>query len=152
MYDDIREGVSENIEIMGYPFYAENITGDEPFNRREYNRTQILGGTQKVTPGEYIHRQYSFTTTIYHPEGRPNIHDEILREIMSKPVEVISPYMGGNFKAIVTFQRNHEEGGINHYNLDVTVEEIPGKNSNIPGETPITLPSTTNVTVKTKRR
>ena len=45
MYDDILTGVSENIEIMGYPFYAENIQGEEPFNRREIIQKPLLNGT-----------------------------------------------------------------------------------------------------------
>ena len=68
-YDDIHTTVSESVTIMGVPFWAENIQSDEPENRRERNFTQILGGTERVTPGKYIHRQYSFTTTWYFPTG-----------------------------------------------------------------------------------
>lgn len=32
MYSDIVEGVSENIKIMDIPFYAENISSDEPLS------------------------------------------------------------------------------------------------------------------------
>lgn len=151
MYDDIVTGVSENIEIMGYPFFAENITGDEPFNRREYNRNSILSGTEHVTRGKYISRSYSFTTTIYHPTGRPDAHDKILKEIISKPVTIISPYMGGTFKAEVTFQRSFEEASPNHYKLDVTVNEIPGSKSNIPGENFI-VPSPKKIKVKNSKK
>ena len=45
MYDDIVTGVSENIKIGGYPFYAENIDSQEPFNRRDYEFDPLLGGT-----------------------------------------------------------------------------------------------------------
>ncbi|WP_458456219.1 peptidoglycan-binding domain-containing protein [Methanobrevibacter sp.] len=145
MYDDIIEGVSENIEIMGYPFYAENIDGDESFNRRELVRKNILNGTQSVKRGKYIARKYTFTTTLYHPTGRPDAHDQILSEIMSKPVEVISPYMGGIFNAEVIFTKNIPESSPNHITLDVEVNEIPDKESRIPGEVSLVVPEITKV-------
>lgn len=135
MYDDVNENVSENIEIMGYPFYAENITANEPYNRRETNREPIMNGTENVSRGKYVVRDYSFSTTIYVPEGRPDVHDDIFREMLSKPCEVISPYMGGKFMAEIIIQKDVEEASPNHLNLDIQVIEIPGKESLIPGDT-----------------
>ena len=146
MYDDVIEGVSENIEIMGYPFYAENIDSDEAFNRRELVRKNILNGTQSVKRGKYIPRKYTFSTVLYHPSGRPDAHDKILEEIMSKPVEVISPYMGGLFLAEVIFAKNIPDSSPNHLNLDVTVTEIPDKESRIPGEASLVVPEIKKVT------
>lgn len=134
MYDDIVEGVSENIQIMGWPFYAENITADEPYNRRDYKFNNIIGGTEIVTPGKYVHREFSFTTTIYFPTGRPDAYDKTFVEMMSRPVEVISKYMGGKFNALVTIRKTNLESSVNHMDLDVSIVEVPERNSKIPGE------------------
>ena len=149
MYDDVVNGVSENIEINGYPFYAENINMDEPFNRRELNRTPIQGGTEHVSYGKYVPRKFSFTTTLYHSKNKPHAHDKILAKIASKPVKIISKYMG-SFNAEVNFQKNVEEASPNHYSLDVTITEIPNKKSNIKGES-FTVPSPKKIKIDLKK-
>ena len=147
MYDDIVTGVSENIEINGYPFYAENISGDEPFNRREYTFDPILNGTLSAKRGKYIQRKFSFQTTLYHGDGRYDAHDKILEEINSKPVEVISPAMGGKFKAIVIFSKSIQEGSPYHTEYDVDVTEVPEKTSRIPGENTLVVPDIKKVSI-----
>ena len=149
MYEDIREGVSESIEIMGHPFYAENITPTEPYNRREQEVTSILGGTERVVDGAYVHREFSFTTTVWFPTGKPNAYDDIFRKMVSKPVTVISKYMGGTFKAMVKLSPSFPENSPNHMDLDVTITEVPGKKSLIPGEKFI-VPNVKKVKTKTK--
>jgi len=150
MYDDVVNGISENVEIGGHPFYAENITGDEPFNRREYTFKPILNGTLAIKRGKYIQRKYSFKTTVYHGDGRPDSFDKILSELQSKPVEVISQSMGGKFNAVVTFNRRIEEGSRYHTDYDVDILEVPGKKSLIPGENGIVVPSIKKVSKETK--
>ena len=147
MYDDIVTGVSENIEINGYPFYAENIDGEEPFNRREYEFDPILNGTLSAKRGKYIQRKFSFQTTLFHAHGRYDAHDKILKEINSKPVEVISPAMGGKFKAVVTFRKTIQEGSPYHTEYDVDVVEVPDKKSNIPGESTLVVPDVKKITI-----
>lgn len=153
MYDDIHTSVSESVTIMGVPFYAENIQGDEPFNRREREFTSILGGTERVNKGKYVHREFSFTTTIFFPTGRPNAYDTTFKKMMSGPVEVISPYMGDKpFKALIDISKSFPENSPNHMELDITVTEVPDKKSQIPGETfkvPPTKKITTTPKVKT---
>ena len=148
MYDDIVSGVSETVKIMGIPFYAENINADEPVNRREREFTSILGGTERVSQGKYIHREFSFTTTIFFPTGRPDAYDKTFKEIMSKPVEIRSPYMGGKFNALVTISKSFPENSPNHMDLDVNITEIPGKKSLIPGEK-FTVPKSKKISTKT---
>lgn len=150
MYDDIHTGVSESITIMGIPFYAENITPSEPYNRREREFTQILGGTERVSQGKYIHREFSFTTTIFFPTGRPDAYDNTFRKMVSKPVEVVSPYMGGTFKALIQITPSFPENSPNHMDLDVTVTEVPDKKSRIPGES-FSVPKTKKISVKVKQ-
>ena len=149
MYDDLVEGVSESVMIMGMPFYAENIRPNEPYNRREREFTPILGGTERVTQGKYIHREWTFNTTIFFPTGRPDAYDKQFKEMLSKPVEVISRYMGGKFNALIQVSPEFPEYSPNHMELEVTVTEVPGKKSLIPGES-FTVPKTKKISTKTK--
>lgn len=149
MYDDLVEGVSESIMIMGMPFYAENIRPTEPYNRREREFTPILGGTERVTQGKYIHREWSFNTTIYFPTGQPDAYDKQFKEMLSKPVEVISRYMGGKFQALIELSPEFLEYSPNHMELDVTVTEVPEKKSLIPGES-FTVPKTKKISTENK--
>ena len=150
MYDDIVSGVSENVEIGGYPFYAENIRGEEPFNRREYTFKPILNGTLSARRGKYIQRKFSFKTTVYHSDGRHDSFDKVLASLNSKPVHVISKAMGGTFKAIVTFDRSIDEGSKYHTDYDVSVLEVPDKKSKISGEAKLTVPNIKKVKITNK--
>lgn len=134
MYDDLRPGVEESVEIDGYPFYATEITPTESYNRRETNRQSILGGTEHVTRGKYIPRSFSFTTYVHIPEGHPEVYDTIFQEMVSKPCEVISPYMGGKFNAEVIIQKTAEEASPEDIKLDIEVVEIPSMDSLIPND------------------
>lgn len=149
MYDDMVKGVSESITIMGIPFYAENIRPKEPYNRREREFTPILGGTEIVTQGKYIHREWTFNTTIFFPTDKPDAYDNQFREMLSKPVEVISRYMGGKFNALISLSPEFPEYSINHMELEITVIEIPDKKSRIPGESFI-IPKTKKVSTNSK--
>ncbi|MBO6123320.1 MAG: hypothetical protein J6P09_05730 [Methanobrevibacter sp.] len=151
-YDDIHTDVSESVTIMGVQFWAENIQSDEPENRREREFTPILGGTERVMQGKYIHREFSFTTTWYFPEGKPHVYDNLIKKMMSKPVEVKSKYMGGNstFKAIVKISQTFPEHSPNHMDLDVTVTEVPGVKSRIPGES-FKVPKVEKIKVTSKK-
>lgn len=147
MYDHIVNGTSENIKIMGYPFYAENIEAHEPDNRRERKWTPIMNGTEEVTKGEYVHREYSFSSLASYPPGKPEAHDKIFKKMVSKPVEVISRSMGGKFNAIIKMRRSYPYP--NRMKLDVTVTEVPSKKSNIPGESSLVVPKTKKINNKT---
>ena len=138
MYKDIVNGVSETVEIDNYPFYAENITSTNSFPRRELIRQKILGGTESVTRGKYLGREYSFDTEVY-TEGNPRIFDDIFQEMVNKKCEVISPYMGGKFMAEVIIEYEDEESSPDHRRLNVAVKEIPDEKPNIPGES-FTIP------------
>ena len=148
MFDDIVTGVSENIKIGDYPFYAENIRGEEPFNRREYTFKPILNGTLSAKRGKYIQRKFSFKTTLYHGNGRADKHDKILAEICSKPIRIVSQAMGGSFKGIVTFSKDIGEGSPYHTEYDVDIVEVPDKKSNIPGENVLVVPDVKKVSLK----
>ena len=53
-----------NLEIMGYPFFAEEVSPTEAFRRREYNYNALVGGTQKVTKGTYVGLEFTVTTHV----------------------------------------------------------------------------------------
>lgn len=154
MYRHIIDGTSETVKIMGYSFYTDDIESDEPHNRRERTFTPLLNGTEEVTRGEYVHRSFSFSSLISFPPDKPEIYDPLFKKMESKPVEVISRYMGGKFNAIVTLRKSFPYP--NRIKVDVKITEVPGKKSLIPGESVITVPPTkkikskTNVNDKTK--
>ena len=122
-----------SVEIEGFPFIVESCSPDESFNRRELGRTSIIGGTQVVTRGAYIPRTATISTHVRCPPDRPDIYDDIFREMMSKPCKVISPEIGGMFDAEVVVKREHETP--DYLKLTFTITEIPSTNSNIPNET-----------------
>lgn len=131
MYDIPTEGC--NIEIMGYPFFAESVSPNESFRRRDYNFNNIVGGTMKVTPGAYVGLEFNVTTHVKIDPDRPDIHNSIFQEMMSKIVEVISPELGGKFNAVVVIKPEHEK--LDYLKLTINIKEVPDKESLIPGET-----------------
>lgn len=147
MNNHIIKEASPNVKIMGYNFYAEDIEGDEPYNRREMKFTSILGGTERVSPGEYVHREFSFSSTISYPKGKPDAYDTIFKKMQSKPVEVISSSMGGKFKAMIKIRKSYPSP--NRIKVDVTVTEVPDKKSRIPGES-FTVPKVKKIKAKNK--
>ena len=144
MYDDIK---GCNIEIMGFPFYAEKVSVTEAFRRRELNYNAIVGGTQKVTKGQYVGLEYKVTTHVKIDPNRPDEHHSIFQEMMSKPVTVVSPELGGKFKANVVIVPEHAK--LQTLELSITIKEIPGSKSKIPGES-WTVPKTKKIDLKKK--
>ena len=121
-----------NIEIEGFPFFAESVDGDEFYNRREYSRLNIIGGTQFVNKGAYVPRSFSFTTHVRVEPNNPDVYNDIFREMMSKPCNVISPELGGMFDAVVVIKPKHSSP--KYLELNVKITEIPTEKSNIFGE------------------
>ena len=142
MYEDIK---GCNIEIMGFPFYAEKVSVTEAFRRRELNFNAVVGGTQKVTKGQYIGLEYKVTTHVKIDPDRPDEHHSIFQEMMSKPVTVVSPELGGKFTANVVIVPEHTK--LQTLELSITIKEIPGKNSKIPGESWV-VPKTKKIDLK----
>ena len=145
MYDIPTDGC--NLEIMGYPFFAESVSPTEAFRRRNYNFNNIVGGTQKVTPADYVGLEFSVTTHVFIDPERPDEHNSIFQEMMSKPVEVISPELGGSFNAIVVVKPTHEK--LDYLKLDISIKEVPDSQSKIPGEE-FTVPATRVVETEKK--
>ncbi|MBR3140245.1 MAG: hypothetical protein IKF11_05205 [Methanobrevibacter sp.] len=121
-----------NLEIMGYPFFVEEVSPSESFNRRDPVINNLVGGTLTITKGPYIPLEFSITTHVFVDPDRPDEHNNIFKEMMSKPVEVISPEIGGMLKALVVITPVHEKG--NSLKLKINIKEVPDSTSNIPGE------------------
>ena len=116
---------NQDIEINGYPFYAETITGSEPFTRREFSEKAIMNGTTLVSKGQFIPRQYSFKTSLFISPENLNVHDKILREMVIEPSEVVCPAMGEPFQGIITIKKDYLESTPHSLNLEFTIKEIP---------------------------
>ena len=134
-----------NLEIMGYPFYADNVSPNEAYRRREYNFNNIVGGTQDVTPGAYVGLDFTVTTHVFIDPDRPDEWNSIFQEMMSKPVDVVSPELGGRFTAIVVIKPEREK--LNALKLTISVKEVPDSKSLIPGEE-FSVPTTRKVKSK----
>lgn len=146
MMYDVTDGC--NLEIMGYPFYAESVSPNEAFRRREMNVNNVVGGTQIITPGAYVGLDFSLVTHVKIDQNRPDEYKDIFQEMMSKPVEVVSPELGGRFKAMVVIKPEHEK--LDYLKLSITIKEVPDSKSLIPGES-FTIPKSKIIVKKTKK-
>ena len=134
-----------NLEIMGYPFYAEKVTPNEAFRRREFNVNNVVGGTQIITPGTYVGLDFSITTHVFVDPNKPDAHNKIFQEMMSKPVKVVSPELGGQFMAMVVVKPEHST--LNYLELSISIKEVPDAKSLIPGEV-FSIPKSRKITKK----
>lgn len=152
MYDKDVSSDNFNVMIDGFSMVMEEVTPNESFNRRETIRHNILGGTQSVMRGNYLPRDYTFTTHWLIDPQHPDVYDNIIREWQSKPVEVSSPYMGGMFKAELIIKRTPVSMP-NFLALEIQVIEIPTRDSLIPNEKVIipTTPKSSVVITSSKK-
>ena len=75
---------------------------------------------------------FNVTTHVWVDPDRPDEWNSIFQEMMSKPVEVISPELGGRFNAIVVIKPEHEK--LDALKLTISIKEVPDSQSLIPGE------------------
>ena len=121
-----------NLEIMGFPFFAEKVSAKEAFRRRDVNVNNIVGGTQNITKGPYIPVEFDVTTHVFVKPNRPDMYNKIFQKMMAEPVEVISPELGGKYQAMVVIKPDHVAPKV--LELSINIKEVPGRNSKIPGE------------------
>ena len=141
---------NSNITIGGYPFFIESVTPNEPFRRREYIFNNLVGGTQDVRKGAYVGLDFSITTHVRVTPNHPDIHNAIFKKLMSKPVKISSPELGGvgnDFNAIVKIKPEHDSP--NFLKLTIDIKEVPDRDSHIPGET-FNVPAAHKITVQKK--
>jgi hypothetical protein len=136
---------NQDIEINDYPFYAENISASEPFSRRDYIETPIMNGTIQNTKGAFIPREFTFKTVMYITPEKPEVHDTILRKMVTEPATIYCRDMGEPFKAKITIKK--ERSKPRSLELDFTIKEIPENSSDIT-QSIIYEGTTTSITVE----
>ncbi len=151
MYTSKADSFFFNVSLDGYDMIMEDCTANSPYNRRETVRHTIIGGTQKVMRGGYVVRDYTFTTHILIDPDFPNVYDDIFREWQSKPVEVISKYMGGKFNAEVIIKK-HPNDSPNYLTLEIQVIEIPDKSLIPNDEVELPVDKISPVTIKSESK
>ena len=132
MYNNYVNDDDYNVTINGVDLIMEEFTPNENFNRRELSRKNIIGGTQTVVKGNYIVRDFNFTTHFIIDPNYPDAYDDMFREWLSKPVEVISRWMGGKFDAEINIKKYIDSP--NYLRLEIQLTEVPEPESLIPNE------------------
>lgn len=87
------------IEIDGFPFYAEDVKPVEKYQRRKFLRTPIFNGSEFISRGPFVPREFSFTGDIDHKLGRPDQHDDVFSAMNNNICRVVSRHFGGSFNA-----------------------------------------------------
>lgn len=139
---------NSGVEIDGFLFFPESVKAEESYARREYKRTKIMSGGEFVTRGQYMPKEFSFTTTLDIDPNQPFMYDKIFEIMENKPCEVISPYMGDNFKAEIQIDKTHPKSAPASLKLDIKVKEIVSPKTTVVGDVILEYPSTTTVNEK----
>ena len=148
MYDVSTDGC--NISIMGYPFFAEKVQANEAFRRRDFNYNNFVGGTASVTKGPYVPLEFTVTTHVLVDPNRPDAHNTIFQEMMRNPVDVVSPELGGKFKAIVVIKPEHSY--LNYLELSISIKEVPNSVSLAKLGESFKVPASKKIEVKAKTK
>lgn len=122
----------QNVEIGGFPFYAESINSNESYSRRDLKRTKIMNGAEVVTQGDFIPRDYSFTSKLQIEKDRHDMYDEVFQILISSPQEVVCRDMGPIFDAQVTIKKQPITGDPYNIQVEVQVVEIVDTSSYFP--------------------
>lgn len=137
-----------NVEIGGFPFYAQEITASESFARRDLKRTNVMSGTQVVTKSSYLPKDYSFTAYVQVPIDKPETYDSIFQILQNTTPKIVCKDMGDPFNAQVIIKKTHETSVPDWIKLDIQVVEVPETNSSITMDT--TSTDTTSSTATSK--
>ena len=150
LFDDNNNYCNNNsgVEIDGFLFFPESVKADESYARREYKRTKIMSGGEFVTRGQYIPKEFSFTTVLDIDPNQPYLYDKLFQIMENKPCEVVSPYMGDVFKAEIQIDKTHPKSAPASLKLDIKVKEIVTPKTTVVGDAILEYPSTTTVNEK----
>lgn len=112
---------SNNIEIGGISFTAEDLTPSQSQGSRDVVVTKILNGTAFISQGEYLPMKWTFKTHLYYKQG--DEYNKLIQYLESKPHEITCPLIGNIFKGIVRITRTP----VTHQlmMLEFTITEIP---------------------------
>ena len=107
-----------------FPFFAEQITPNEAYSRRDLVRTKVTNGTEVVTQGDWIGRDFQFTSHVPVGDDR-QVYDKYFQSMMHQPCTILCEDMGDMFDAQVIIKKSPLEGYANTLKLEVQVQEIP---------------------------
>lgn len=133
------------VEIDGFLFFPESVSGDETYARREYKRTKIMSGGEFVTRGQYIPKQFDFKTSLDIDPANPTMYDKVFEIMENKACEIVSPYMGDMFKGEVSIKKTYPKASPHTLVLEVKIKEIVTPSATTVGDSVITFPSTNSV-------
>ena len=138
-------GNDMGVEIDGFLFFPEEISGGNTYSNREFIRTKIMSGGEFVSRGQYTPREFNFKTTLTLDPNEPYYYDKVFQIMENKHCQIISPYMGDNFKAEVQINKTHPKSSPSSLVLDVNVKEIVEPKASIVGDSELEYPSTTTL-------
>lgn len=130
-----------SVDIEGFLFFADEISPDNSYSKREYKRTSIMGGGEFVSRGVYQPKEFSFNSSLEVDPSEPYIYDRIFSLMENKPggCEIISPYTG-HFWGEVSINKTHPEASPHIIEVEVKIKEIPKANANLYGDGIIDYP------------
>ena len=104
-----------------------------------------MSGGEFVTRGQFMGREFSFTTTLDIDPNKPNMYDKIFQIMENKPCEIVSPYMGDIFNAEVNIEKTHPKASPGSLKLDIKIKEIVTPKTSVVGDAVLEYPSTTTL-------
>lgn len=111
-------------EEQQFPFYAEQITANESYSRRDLIRTKVMNGTEVVTQGDWVGRDFTFTCHVP-VDYDPTIYDNYFVVMMHQPCTILCPDMGDMFSAQVVVKKKPMENHPHTLELEIQITEIP---------------------------
>ena len=112
---------TNNIEIAGIGFTAEELTPEQSQGSRDIVTTKILNGTAFISQGEYLPMIWTFKTHLYYTDGGQ--WNPLIRYLESKPHEIICPMIGEIFTGVVRVTRTPVSDRL--MMLEFTITEVP---------------------------
>lgn len=112
---------SNNIEIAGIGFTAEELTPEQSQGSRDLVTTKILNGTAFISQGEYLPMVWSFKTHLYYKTG--DEWNALIHYLESKPHEIVCPLIGEIFTGAVRITRTPVNDRL--MMLEFKITEVP---------------------------
>ena len=129
------------VEIDGFLFFPDEVKSNN-LPSREFVRTKIMSGGEFVTRGQYVPKEFTFSTVLDVNPLTPYEYDDVFLTLMNKSCKVISPYLGEMFNGEVKISKVHPKASPHSLKIDVTVKEIPPVDKRVKGDDWISYPPT----------
>lgn len=111
-----------SIEIDGFPFYGEEVKPTEKYQRREFLRTSIMNGSEFLSRGAFVPREFTFVSNLDINPQKVDEYDSVFAAMNNNICNVISKEFGGSFNAEVHITPTHDTPANLH--LDVKIKEV----------------------------